>query len=190
MSLICEGVGTGEITADNFGEVLLFAYAGYLRLHTNDQSRSKLLQTYADQLDEKAVADQQGLLLPETGPPSDELLLPITEVMSQAVALRALADRVRARSGVMFDNNDHYRAVANKLATLTHIDGRPGYIAKGVGWPRYPQEATGQIGSMYLGSSHSEIVLEAGGIFDTTWRASPLIDRRDFCANFTIQFHS
>lgn len=193
MSLVGEGTAEERVTIDNLGEVLLFAYADFMRQHAEDQSKASLLLTYAEQLDERAVLDLQNFPLPEEALLSPEQLDRITGPVSQAVALRALADRVRSRNRDVFaiyNYHDYERSklVVGRTATVKLIEERADRAAI-VGW-RDRTSLTGKVDEMFLGATQSHILFPPKHMLSDYYKAQPLVDPDDFTANFTIQFHS
>lgn len=192
MSITGEGVGTGEITEANFGEVLLYAYAGSMRQHAENKARASKFRSYAEQLEDRALATQQGIPLPEEGLPPEGHIIRLTEPISRAAAFRLIADRVEHEGGDTFatyghDQYQNSHRVVGRTATITQIEERvdrnPPYRLQG------KKSMTGRVIELSLGPTDSRITLGAKHLLDNDWMAGPLVDPEDFQANFTIQFH-
>lgn len=177
-----------ELTTANFGEVLLFGYAGYMRQCAEDNQVAEQLEVAARHLEGQALESLDGI--PATQRVPEELVKQqsIVGPATGAVGLHNLAARARHRHGSQFiDVRLAYSHLAGREVTVTRLEGRYGHMQRNARVYDTRESVTGEVSKLHLGMN-SELELY-GSFFRKPWKIRDLVDPNDLQANVRLDFH-
>lgn len=170
-----EVLANPEITTANFGEVLLFAYAGFMRQIGQDQEIAANLRM-------RAVAAEETLFGAMADGMQEGQGLEVLDLATRSLGLRELAKIAENLHGGDYKHfpNCWDRDVRNKKVTVTPLEGR--------NRPE-TEEFTGFIWDINLRPGYSRLTVAKRLLLGNTRHFRELVDPVDFQANVKLQFH-